>query len=156
MVSHRSLSDSKSLQVSQALLSILTDLNSAVVWIVSTRPLISNSSSPCTNPLVTVPSLPITIAITVTFMFHSFFSFLARSKYLSLFYLSFNFTLWSAGMANSYTYFVRRFFTETWMTASSPVTPSRPETLYSERRGGYYPTVPTLPWRIFSASLVCR
>ena len=40
MVSQWSLSDIKSLQVSRALLSILTDLNNAVVWIVSTRPLI--------------------------------------------------------------------------------------------------------------------
>ena len=54
---------------------------------VSTRPLISKSSSPCTNPLVTVPSAPITIGITVTFMFHRFVNSLARFKY----YLSFQF-----------------------------------------------------------------
>ena len=41
-----SLSDSKSPQVSRNLLSILADLNNAVVWIVSTRPLISKSPSP--------------------------------------------------------------------------------------------------------------
>ena len=39
---------------------------------VSIRPLILMSSSSCINPLVTVPSSPITIGITVTFMFHSF------------------------------------------------------------------------------------
>ena len=39
---------------------------------VSTRPLISKSSSPCTNPLLTVPGALITIGITVTFMFLSF------------------------------------------------------------------------------------
>ena len=39
---------------------------------VSTRPLISTSSCPRAGPLVTVPSAPITIDITVTFMFHSF------------------------------------------------------------------------------------
>ena len=53
------LSDSKFLQVTITLLSILTDFNDAVVWMVSSRPLISKSSSPCTNPLVTVPRSPI-------------------------------------------------------------------------------------------------
>ena len=62
----------KSPEVSRTLLSILTDLNSAVVWMVPTHPHISNSSSPCTNPLVTILSAPITIGITVTSKFHSF------------------------------------------------------------------------------------
>ena len=72
MISHRSQSDSKSFQVSRILLSILTCLNTAVVWMVSTRPHISMSTSPCINPLVTVPRAPITIGITVTFMFQCF------------------------------------------------------------------------------------
>ena len=42
-----SLSDSKSPQVSRTLLSILADLNNAVVRMVSTRVFISKSSSPC-------------------------------------------------------------------------------------------------------------
>ena len=67
-----SLGDSKSLQVSRPLLSILADLSNAVVWMVSTRPLIFKSSSPCTNPLITVLSESFRIGITVTFMFHSF------------------------------------------------------------------------------------
>ena len=46
MVSHRSLSDSRYPQVSRTLLSILADLNNALVWIVSIRPHISKSSSP--------------------------------------------------------------------------------------------------------------
>ena len=50
MVFHRSLSDSKSPQVSRALLSILADLNNAVVWMVSTRPFISKSSDSFINP----------------------------------------------------------------------------------------------------------
>ena len=91
----------KSPQVSRTLLSILGDLNNAVVWMVSTRPLISISSSSYTNILVTVASVPITIGITVTFMFYSFFSSLARSTYLSLFSVSFSFTPWSAGTATS-------------------------------------------------------
>ena len=97
MVFHWSLSDSKSLQVSGTLLSILAVLNNAVVWRVSTRPPTSKSSSPFSNPLVTVPNAPITIGIIVTCMFHSFFSSLARSRYLSFFSHSFSFILWSAG-----------------------------------------------------------
>ena len=100
MVFYWSLSDSKSPHVSMTLI-ILADLDNAVVWMVFTRSLISKSSSPCTNPLVTVLRASIKIGITVTFMFHSFFSPLARSRYLSLFSLSFSFTLWSAGTAKS-------------------------------------------------------
>ena len=43
---HWSLSDSKSPQVSRTLLSILAVLNNALVWMVSSRPPISKSSSP--------------------------------------------------------------------------------------------------------------
>ena len=101
MVFHWSLSDSKSPQVSRTLLSILAVFNNAVVWMVSTRPLTSKSSRPFNNLLVTVPKAPITIGIIVTFMFNSFFSSLARSRYLSLFSHSFSFILWSAGTAKS-------------------------------------------------------
>ena len=94
------LSDSKSSQVSSILLGILTVLNNAV-WMVSIRPLISKSSSPCTNTWVTVPKAPVMIGITVTFMFHNFFDSLARSRHLSFFSLSFSFILWSAGAAKS-------------------------------------------------------
>ena len=52
---------------------------------VCTCPLSSKSSSPFSNLLMTVPSEPITIGITVIFMFHSLFRSLARSRYLSLF-----------------------------------------------------------------------
>ena len=73
IVYHWSLRDSKPPQVSRTLFSILTDLNNVVVWIVSTRLHISKSTSSCTNPWVTVPSWPITIDITVTFIYHCFF-----------------------------------------------------------------------------------
>ena len=82
MVSRFTLSDSKSTQISNTLLSILAGLNNAVIWMVSTCPLISKSSNPSINPLGIVP---ITIGITVTFMFQFFFSSLARSTYLFLF-----------------------------------------------------------------------
>ena len=55
MVFHWGLSDSKSPQVFRIFLSILAVLNNVVVWMVSTRPPISKSSSPFSNPLVTVP-----------------------------------------------------------------------------------------------------
>ena len=54
-------------------LSILVDLSNAAVWMVSTCPLISKSSSPCTNHFVTVLNALITIGITVTFTFDEFF-----------------------------------------------------------------------------------
>ena len=101
MVFHWSLSDSKSPQVFRTLLSNLAVLNNAVVWMVSTRSPTSNSSSPFSNPLVTVPNAPITIGIIATCMFHSFFNSLARSKYLSFFSHFFSFILWSAGTAKS-------------------------------------------------------
>ena len=101
MVFHWSLSDTKSLQVFWALLNILADLNNAVVWTVSTCPIIAKSSSPCTNLLVTIPRTLITIGIIVTFMFHSFYNTPARSRYLFPFSHSLHFTLWSTGTAKS-------------------------------------------------------
>ena len=104
MVFHWSLSDSKSPQVSRTL------LNNVVVWMVSTHPPTSKSSCPFNNPLVTVPSAPITIGIIVTYTFHSFFNSLARSKYLSFFSRSFSFILWSAGTAKSTILHILFFF----------------------------------------------
>ena len=95
MVIHWSLRDSKSPQVSRTLHSMLAVLNNAVVRMVSARPSTSKSSSLFSNPLLTLPKIPITIGITVTFMFHSFFNFLARSMYLSFFSHCFSFILWS-------------------------------------------------------------
>ena len=64
-------------------------------------PLVRQPLRPFCNPWVTVQNAPITIGIIVTFMFHSFFNFLARSSYLSFFLHSFSFFLWSAGTAKS-------------------------------------------------------
>ena len=94
---HWSLSDNKSPRVSR-ILSIRAVLHHVVVWKVYTRPPTSMSSSPFSNPLVTVP---ITIGIIVICMFHSFFNSLARPRYLSVFSYSFNFILWSAETAKS-------------------------------------------------------
>ena len=94
-------SNSKSHQVSRTFLSIQTILNSAVVWMASTHPPTSKSSSPFNNPLVTVPEAPFTIGTIITIMIHSFFNSLARSMYLSFFSHSFSFIRWSAGTAKS-------------------------------------------------------
>ena len=101
MVFHWSLSDSKSPQVSKTLLSIMVVFNNAVVWMVSTRSPTSIYSRPFNNPLVTVLKAPVTIGTIVTFMLHSLFNSLARSRYLSFFSHSFSFILWSAGTAKS-------------------------------------------------------
>ena len=101
MVFHWSLRDSKSPLVSRTLLSILAVLNHVVIWMISTRPPTSKSFSPFSNPLVIVPNAPIKIGIIVTFMFHSFFNSLARSRDLSFFSPSFSFILWSAGTTKS-------------------------------------------------------
>ena len=101
MVLHWSLSDSKSPQVLKTRLSILAVLSNAVIWIVSTRSPTSISSTLFNNPLVIVPKAQITIGTIVTFMFHSFFNLLARSRYLSIFAHSFRFILLSAGTEKS-------------------------------------------------------
>ena len=61
MVSHMSMSDSESPQDSWTLLSILADLNNAVVWMFSA--LISKSFSSFPNTLGIVPSAPTTFMI---------------------------------------------------------------------------------------------
>ena len=107
---HWSLSDSKSPQVSR----ILAVLRNAVVWIVSTCPPTSKSSRLFNNPLVIVPNTPISMGTFITFMFHSFFNSLARSRYLSFFSLNFRFIPWSAGTAKS-TIFQILFFFFFWL-----------------------------------------
>ena len=75
IVFHWSLCDSNSHQFLRTLLSILAEINNAVIWAVAFCPLISKSSNRCTNTLMIVLSAPITTGITVTLMFHSFFQF---------------------------------------------------------------------------------
>ena len=96
-----SLSDNKSPQVSRTFLGILAVPNNDVVWMVSTCPPTSKSSSPFNNHLVTVPEAPITIGIIIIFTFLSFFNSLAKSRYLSFFSHSFSFIQWSVGTAKS-------------------------------------------------------
>ena len=91
MVSHWSLCDSKSPQVSGTLPSILTVFNNAVVWNISALPPTSKSSCSFNNPFVTVPKAPITIGIIVTFMFHIFFQFSSYVEVLILLFTFFQF-----------------------------------------------------------------
>ena len=60
-------------------------------------------SNPFTKLLVSAPSAPITVGITDSLMFKSLFIFCsqAMSRYLSLFLIHFNFTLWTGRTANS-------------------------------------------------------
>ena len=59
-------------QVSWTLPCILGRINNSVIWMVSTRSLISKTTSPNTNYLVRVPRAPIKNGCTVTSMFYSF------------------------------------------------------------------------------------
>ena len=88
MLFYKRLSDNKSPLVCRSLLSFLADLDLAVVWMVSSCPLIFKSTSPFTNllgiflePRLQLVSLLLSYSI-------EFFSSLARSRiYLSLHFL---------------------------------------------------------------------
>ena len=58
------LSDNKSPQVSRIIFNIRADLNYAVVWMVSTCPFISKSSSPFMDPFVLLLLLLLTYLLT--------------------------------------------------------------------------------------------
>ena len=100
-VFHWSLSDIKSSQVSRTFLTISTDLNNTAVWLVPNRPPGSNSCRLLSKPLGTAPGASITNSITVILWFHSFLSWLSRSKYLFAFLLNLIFTMWSTESAKS-------------------------------------------------------
>ena len=68
---------------------------------VSILPLIFRYPNLFSRLLETVPRVPFTIGISITFMFHSFFSSLARFSYLSIFPLSLMFPEWFTVMAKS-------------------------------------------------------
>ena len=71
MVFHWIMSENKSPQVSRTLCCILADLN-AVFWIVSNRYAIHKSSSPCTDPLVTVPRVLVSHSLSCSTVFFLF------------------------------------------------------------------------------------
>ena len=84
-------SDNKSLQISRILLSILAVLNIAVVWMVSTRPLISMPSSTSTKRLLIVLGEALTIGITVICIFRNIFQFSSKVLVLLFFFVFFLF-----------------------------------------------------------------
>ena len=110
MVSLWSLSDSKSLQVSRTLLSILADLNNGVVSIVATRSFISKSSTTCTNSFGDYSERTYYTWYHRHFQGFFFCSVLLQSLCIYLFLLSFSFNLWSAGTAKSTIWHVLYFF----------------------------------------------
>ena len=84
VIFHWCLNDYKFHQVSRTLLSILVDLDNDVVWIVTIRPPISNSSSSLSKLFATVPKAPFPFGIIITIIFHSFPSSLSRSRSRSI------------------------------------------------------------------------
>ena len=94
------LSVSKFPQVSRTLPSIRTVINYAVILLFFILPLISNFSS--LFPSLWIPFQVHQLQLVSPSSSSSTdFCFLARSKYFSIFMLSFMFTLWSAGIAKS-------------------------------------------------------
>ena len=81
MVIYWSLSDSESPQVSWTLLIILAVLYNVLVWMVSI---------PVTKPFGFVPRTPITISISITFMFHSCFYFSSEVYCIKIWLSAFN------------------------------------------------------------------
>ena len=77
MVFHWRQRDSKSIQVSRILFSILANLSNAIVRMVSTRSLISNPSRPL------LPGLPIIISIIITFTFPNLFNFFVTWNHIN-------------------------------------------------------------------------
>ena len=84
----------KSSQVSGTLLQVLAELNYFLLYMAPNSPVFYFFQS-FSKLLGAVLRAPTTIGIIVTYMLNSFFSSLARSKYLFSFLLSFIFTLWS-------------------------------------------------------------
>ena len=85
MVFHSILSDSQSPQVSRTLLSILAISTMLFGWFLFAF-LFPSPPVPRKNPLLTVPSEPITNGITAPFMFQFFFQFSIKVKvFISLF-----------------------------------------------------------------------
>ena len=102
-VFHYNLSDSLSPLVFRTLLSILANLNNAVIQIL---PPFSNCFNPLSKPLGTVPRTPTTLSITVIHMFHISFSSLAKSRYLLLYSFFSTFLLMSEWKRISSGYFI--------------------------------------------------
>ena len=110
MVFHLCLSNSKSPWVSRILHNILADFSNAVIWMVLACPPIFNSSIPLYKPLGTIPIVPFTIGITVTFMFHIFLSSSSRVQVFVFLYAVFDFSLWDGKVHDTVTSLLFFFF----------------------------------------------
>ena len=128
IVFHGSLSECKSSQASRTLHSILADLNNAIVWIVSSRFLISKSSSLSTNPLVTVPTHQLQM-LSPSLSFSIDFSILLQSPGIHLSF-RFSFTLWLSKTLKS-TIRILRFFC-CWLLLGLVVWPRLDDPFVSE------------------------
>ena len=150
-----SLSDSTSPQVSRTLLSMLHDLNDSVVWMVSTQE--DESFNLCTNPFVIVPSTPVTIGITVTFMFHCcwvFFTSLAMSRHLCFFSLFFQFYPVISRNGKVYIFFIFYFLFFCWLSLGLVVWPRFSDPFVSQNPLVVCAT--DFLWRILSyAYIIC-
>ena len=129
-------SDCKPPHVSRTLLSILVDLNSAVVWMNSILFVISSSSSLLVRPLRTVPKATTTTGINVTIMFHSFFSSVTRPKYWSIF---FHFLLFSlSNLLERQNAQDDKFFSFCWLTLDLAFWPGLSDPFVSQRSREFY------------------
>ena len=100
IVFHWSVSDGLSPRLSRTLLSILANINNVAVLMILILPLISNSASSLLSPwgLFQLHQL---LLVSLSPYSTAFFRTLVGSKYLSIFSISFIFTLWSMGIATS-------------------------------------------------------
>ena len=94
MVSHWILSDNKSPQVSRTLLSILANLSNALVWMIPLVLLFSNTPVPLPIFWLLYEKHQLQLVSPSLSCSPIFSNFLERSRYLSFFSLSFNFTQW--------------------------------------------------------------
>ena len=81
---HWNLNDTKSPHVTRILFSMLADLINAIFGIVSACPQIYNPTIFFIQPLGILPSAPVTICITVTFMFHCYYLFNHRNFFIAV------------------------------------------------------------------------
>ena len=102
-----SLDNSKFLKISSTFLRILAEWNNTVLCILVVIPISFSRSG---NLFGVVPSAPTITGITFIFLFHSFFSSLAKSWYCSIFSISFSSTLLSYGTAKSIIWHLLPFF----------------------------------------------
>ena len=137
MVFYLSLSDSKSSQVSRTLLNILVDFIWAVVWMLSTLPIIPILS--CFFFLSKFLGYYSEGSINDWYHRHLYisqiFCFLARSKYFFRFSPSFTFVLWSAGTAKFTTWQILFFLLwSSWGDLSLSQSPRELHAFYFQRQ----------------------